>query len=303
MSRQPEAADKPCVDHVSADVLARAEHVVRERQRAMIVRAATLQRPWAWAFTSITLALLLGIVLWPTGTLTSRLHAIVRGVCDQRHTIAMGDLTLPLDARCTGIYSGFLATLIYAVILGRSAAQRLPPRPISLVLGAAIVLMGIDGLNSLLLESGGRHLYPPHSVLRLASGLGCGIAMAGFGLPLFNATFSANRRSAQQLFGSWRELLGAISSAVVLFILLVLGPAAFYYPFALFSVFGIVGVLFLVNLAVVALFSGLRHRVLLLNQLAAPAMLTIAVTGLELTGLAWLRDRTTVILDVARHVL
>ncbi len=152
-------AGESSIDQASADVLARARHAVQERRRADVVRAAAGLLPWIWAFAGITLALVAGVVLWPAGTLAGRLQTIVQGVCDQRHNIEIGGTTLPLDARCTGIYTGFLAALVYSLVRGRSRTASMPATTIAGVLAAAIILMGLDGFNSLLYESGAYHLY------------------------------------------------------------------------------------------------------------------------------------------------
>ena len=286
MSDEQRLPDEAPAAITAADVLARAQAAVRERHAAEARNAASRQRPWFWIAGVLVLSLILGVVLWPSGTLAGRLHTLVQGVCDQRHNVELGPTPLPLDARCTGIYAGFLVTLLYVVGLGRLRAGQLPPRPITLLAASAIALMAVDGFNSLLFETGGPHLYPPRNLLRLATGLGTGLAMVTLGLPLFVGALSADGGLKQRVFNSWAELAGAVVAAGVLFGMVALGPRWLFYPLAVFSVVGIVGALFMVNLAAVALFSGLRRRVRLALELARPAALSVALTAAELALLA-----------------
>src|SRR5215211_1548630 len=59
-------------------------------------------------------------------------HAYLHGLCAQRpsHSLIMGELALPFDARMTGIYGGFLVTSSYLLLRGRFVAWRLPDRPV-----------------------------------------------------------------------------------------------------------------------------------------------------------------------------
>jgi uncharacterized membrane protein len=225
-----------------------------------IQRSAEHQQPWLWAFLGLALTVVAGVLFLPVGSLADRLHMIVHGVCAQAHYIEIGSYTMPLCARNTGIYAGFLATVLYLLALGRRRAAKLPPLPITILLGLAIIVMGIDGFNSMALDVGGYNVYTPRNTLRVITGLGMGMALGAFLLFMF-----------------------------ILYALLFFAPTWLFYPLALFSVLGIVGVLFMSNVFVVAMISGLESRVLKLHQLARPATISIVLTAVELSLLAGLR--------------
>ncbi len=149
--------------------------------------------------------------------------------------------------------------------------------------------MGIDGFNSMLLDIGGYNLYTPQNELRIATGLGMGIALAVFGLLIFNFSLRPNARHDQQVIGNWAQLGGTLITSTLLYALIWLAPQWLYYPIALFSVAGIVGVLFATNVFVVAMITGYEGRVFLMRQLARPATIGLVLVVAELGLLAWLR--------------
>lgn len=271
------------------DILERARREVAERRKAELERAAARQQPWLWALVGLAGTLLIGLFFLPMGTLADRLRMIVHGVCAQQHYLYIGGTSLPLCARNSGIYAGFLATVLYLIALGRGKAARVPSLPITLLLLGAIIAMGIDGFNSLLRDIGGYNVYPPDNRLRVITGLGMGIAIGVFMPLLFNLSLRYDARREQRILGTWIELAGAIAVAAALYALLFFAPAWLYYPIALFSVAGIVGVLWLANMFVIGMISGLEGRVLKLRQLARPATLGLAFTAVELALLTGLR--------------
>lgn len=270
------------------DIVERARHEVKQRRAAEA--QASSDQPWLWAFTGLSVTLITGILLWPTDTLADRLQMVVHGVCAQAHYLQLGEYALPLCARNTGIYSGFLATLLYLLALGRSHAAKLPPLSIVVLLAAAVVAMGIDGINSMLLDLGGQNVYPPRNELRVATGLAMGITLGVFGLLLFNISLRTNARHDLPPIRRWIELAGLGVTAILLYGLLWWAPSWLYYPLAIFSVLGIVGLLFMANVFVIAMLSGLEGRLTHLRQLARPATFGILLVAGELALLAGLRS-------------
>src|SRR3989442_3292909 len=137
--------------------------------------------PWlVGALVLSYLGLLAVLVLVPGSSLLDRLRWLDSGICAQlpSHSFYPGGERLPLCARNTGIYLGFIVTLLTLYATGRGRAQRLPPWPIVAVLASGVGILIIDGFNSFLLDLGLPHLYHPHNVIRLATGLITGIALA-----------------------------------------------------------------------------------------------------------------------------
>lgn len=271
------------------DILEVARREIANRRVAELQRAADGSQPWLWAFLGLSLTLFGGVFLLPLGSLSERLAMVVHGVCAQAHYLTIGSYTMPLCARNTGIYAGFLATFVYLLLLRRSRAAGLPPWSIVITLALAIVAMGVDGFNSLALDLGGYNLYTPQNTLRVATGLGMGMAIGSFLLLMFNLSLRYDARHDQRIIRNWAELLGLIVMSAGLYVLLFFAPAWLFYPLAIFSVIGIVGVLFMTNVFVIGMVTGLEGRVLKLRQLARAGTWALAATALELALLAGLR--------------
>lgn len=247
------------------------------------------QQWWQWAFITLSAVLLGALVFWPAGTFASRMQVAVQGVCAQQHYVLFGTQHLPLCARNTGVYAGFLATLCYLLVIGRGRAAKMPPWSIVGFLSAAVVAMGADGINSLLRDLGNRNVYLPHNELRIATGLGMGMALAVFGLLVFNVSLRPNARWEERVVGSWLHVGGMIATGSVLYAVVSWAPAWLYVPLAVFSVAGIVGLLWASNVFVVAMLTGHEGRVRALRQLAQPATIGLVLVTGELALLAWLR--------------
>ncbi|MDP9312146.1 MAG: DUF2085 domain-containing protein [Chloroflexota bacterium] len=288
MSREALPEPAPNVDPYSAAVLDRARREVQERRMTAALDSARRQRPWGWVAAGLSGTLVVLIAVWPSGTVVGRLRWLMQGVCDQVNNIPSWSITLPLDARCTGIYTALFVTFLYLVTQRRVQAAKLPPPQLTVVLLSAILVMAVDGLNSLLHHSG-YNLYPPHDGLRLASGSGAGLALAILGLPLLNGALRGAPHRDQPVINSWKQLAVISGLVAVIGMLAWEGVRWFFYPLVLLSVTGMIGGLLVVNLVAVLLIQGLYRRVLLLAQLARPATISIVLTVGELTLLAWLR--------------
>jgi uncharacterized membrane protein len=201
---------------------------------------------------------LAGLAFLPGATLIERLRALDGGICAQLpgHSFFLDQQQLPLCSRNTGIYTGFAATFAVLLASRRLRAALLPGKGVTLVLGTAVLLLAVDGFNSLFLDLGLPHLYQPHNLLRLATGLGTGTAMATFIVPVAN-TLVWKTEDERAPFDSLRHL--ALMVPVLLLAFLAIGSQAAFllYPVALFSSAGLVMALTLVNVVLVL---GLGNR-------------------------------------------
>lgn len=271
-----------------------AHEIIEQARREVAARRHTTtrghnDRPWTWSFVALALTLLAGLFLLPIRGLDYRLQMVVHGVCAQAHYVDFGPFRMPLCARNTGIYSGFLGTLLFVLASRRLRAAILPPLTVTLVLVIGALAMVLDGLNSLLLDIGGFHFYTPHNELRVATGLMMGM-MLGIFLPyLLNITLGASLRSEQRILGSWLDYVALLLLNIAIYLLVFFGPVWIYYPLALFSVAGIASVLFVANLFVLSMVGGLEGQVRKFRQLARPATFALVLMSGELALLAGLR--------------
>ena len=259
--------------------------------------AATATRrgfePPIWLLVVLALAFLgaLAALAWlPGATLIERLRALDAGICAQNpgHSFFPAGQQLPLCARNTGIYGGFAATFLTLLGTGRMRASSFPSRTVALILGLAVLLMAVDGFNSLFLDLGLPHPYQPHNLLRLATGLGTGVAMCAFIVPVANALIW-KREDERSSFGSPRAL--ALMVPVLLLVFLAVGSqvALLLYPIALLSTGGLVMALSLVNLAFLLGVSGKVGRISTWRQLVPVFALALALALAELVALSLLK--------------
>ncbi|HEX5440505.1 MAG TPA: DUF2085 domain-containing protein [Ktedonobacterales bacterium] len=202
---------------------------------------------------------LVGLAVFPGATLIERLRALDGGICAQMpgHSFFPGGEQLPLCARNTGIYLGFATTFLYLAASRRLRVSRLPRLSVMIALGLAILLMAVDGFNSLFLDLGLPHLYQPANWLRLLTGLGAGTAMAAIIVPTASGLIwrADDPRSS---FDSLGELALMLPLLTIGFFVVVSVAPIILYPVGILSSVGLVLALTLVNL-VFAL--GLTNRI------------------------------------------
>ncbi len=253
--------------------------------------------PPRWVLIGLGVALAGGLaaLAWlPGGTPLDRLSALDAGICAQlpTHSFYPGGQQLPLCARNTGIYLSFAlgVMLFFARGLGRSAA--LPRGWVALVLLGGIGLMAIDGFNSLFTDLGLPHLYQPDNLLRLATGLLTGTAMAAFLVPVANGLLwrDGDDRRAYPTPGK----LALVVPILALAFAAVASQAAWLlYPIALLSTAGVVLALTLINLSLVVSI-GRRVGSFVVNTQVAPVFaLSLALALLELISLSLLKQPIT----------
>ena len=249
--------------------------------------------PPIWLLVVLALAFLaaLAALAWlPGATLIERLRALDAGICAQnpKHSFFPAGQQLPLCARNTGIYIGFAATFLTLLGTGRLRASSFPSRTVAAILGLAVLLMAVDGFNSLFLDLGLPHPYQPHNLLRLATGLGTGVAMCAFIVPVANALIWKHE-DERSSFGSPRAL--ALMLPVLLLVFLAVGSqvAPLLYPIALLSSGGLVMALSLVNLAFLLGVSGKVGRVSTWRQLVPVFALALVIALAELVALSLLK--------------
>ncbi len=243
--------------------------------------------PWRFAFIGLLGAILAGMLFWPGTPLNWKMYAAVHGVCAQVHNVSLGGEQLPLCARNTGIYSGFLLTFIYLWLLGRERAAKLPPPAIVVALVALVVIMAVDGFNSLFVDLFLPHLYTPRNELRTLTGIGMGTAIAVAMLLILNLSLRRDPDMEQRVIGNWRELGGALLLGLLVHAAIYGNVAITYWPIAIVAWTGIVGILFAVNLLIVALAMNYEGRVVRVVELARPATVALVLTAIMLGVMSW----------------
>lgn len=281
-----------------------------ERQDRLVAVDEPIDRPGfvppAWLMIALAVGYLAALALLaflPGATLIERLRALDGGICAQlpTHSFWPGGQQLPLCSRNTGIYSGFSATFLVLGLTGRLRSSSLPGRWVLVLLGAAVLFMAEDGLNSFILDLGLPHLYQPNNFLRLATGLGTGVAMCAIIVPVANALIW-KYDDLRPTFKSLSELAIMVPALLLIFVSVssTIYPEFGFllYPIAIFSTFGLVMALTLVNVVFVLGVTNQVGRFSFWRQLFPFLTVSVILAVLELMALFSLK--TAVLAALAR---
>jgi uncharacterized membrane protein len=252
----------------------------------------------------VPLAALTAFAVWffiaPPGLL-GKADSIGYAIChriDER-SFQIGERQLPLCARCTGeFYAAAITLVFFAIVSPRKSGM--PGWKLGIPLLLFLAAFGIDGTNSYiyLLKStaGGRlesipNLYIPNNTLRLFTGSGMGIALASVLYPAFNQSAWANENRERAL--SWKTL-GVLVGIVFLVNLAVLtdNPVVLY-PVAILSVLGVLALLVMVFSMVWILMMRQENNFSSLKEMWMPILAGTTMAFLMITIIDLLRLRLT----------
>lgn len=238
---------------------------------------------------SIGILLLAWLLNTPAGLL-GKADAVGYAVCHRidLRSFHLGDRQLPLCIRCSGMYLGAMLGLVYQA-LTRQRAGGFPPRSIWVVYAFFILAFALDGVNSYVhLFPGVTGLYEPQHWLRLLTGTGMGLVVAGVLYPAFNQT----------VWQDWKNLpsiSGLPSLAVLIFLALLVagmvltGNPLLLYPLALVSAAGVLVLLLLVYTMVSVMLLRRENRATRARQLFTPLVGGFGLALLQIALLDWLR--------------
>ncbi len=162
------------------------------------------------------------------------LYKITSLVCHQApsRTLVLAGTLMPLCARCTGIYSGFLVGALYQVLLFDRGGTRLPGTSISLTSLGLILLLAVDGVASRL----GASL--PGNSTRLLLGLLGGFSISLLAVPLLNRFVRVSGTDGPVIRG-WKPYLRGLILIAVLFAAHFVGSRAPLYTLSYTSTAGL----------------------------------------------------------------
>ncbi|MCX6016352.1 MAG: DUF2085 domain-containing protein [Chloroflexales bacterium] len=257
----------------------------------------TSLRSWYWLVIGMYSGVVAGILFWPSLPLPSwpsshiawNMYASVHGVCAQVHNTALAGQQLPLCARNTGIYGAMTLSMLAMVLAGRLRYTQYGSKIYTVLLLFPIVFVGIDGFNSLSVDLGMTPLYQPQNWLRAMTGSFAGIAIAPIFIPTLNRVLR-NNGDDHPMIAKWWQLVGLWALALGYAALISIGPGWLYWPIAVVSWGGIVGILLISNTFAVAVAAGYDQRKIShLTELVKPFLVATLITSVELGIMAWLR--------------
>jgi len=199
----------------------------------------------------VVLAALLVSIGWmittPSGLL-GKADAIAYAVCHRiaARSFQIGGRPMPLCARCSGMYLGAMAALVYQVFLVRKRSG-MPHWSVIAFLVFFVFVFGVDGANSYLYLIKETYpgalaripnLYTPSNTLRLFTGSGMGLALAAMVFPAFNQTIWKDAEE-RRTFANLKTFAPLLGLTLILDLLVLTGSPIVLYPVAFISVGGV----------------------------------------------------------------
>ena len=230
-------------------------------------------------------AVALAAFLIAPGTLAAKTHMALHGLCAQRpsHSLQIGDTTLPMDARMTGIYLGAAVTILWLIAARRLRAARVPPAPVLVLLAGFVVALAVDGFNALFVDLGLPTIYEPSNLIRIATGMLAGIALGLMLCHLFANSVWSHCDRQRAVVMSPVELLAPMGVSATIALLALSDLPMLYAPFAVGLLVAAVGVFWLLGMVLLALFSARGWSYRTWSDLA-PLALTSLIMAIATVG-------------------
>jgi uncharacterized membrane protein len=235
------------------------------------------------------------LVWWlytPNGLL-GKADAVGYAVCHriELRSFHLGARSMPLCARCTGMYLAAIVAFLYFSIC-RPRAGLYPDKRTFVALGVMGLIWAADGFNSYLsLFPGEMNVYPPSNLLRILTGAFMGIALSAVVYPTFHQVAWEDWKAVRALRSPW-ELLALIAMALVAEAMVLSGNPLLLYPLALISAVGVLLVLSLVYSTMLLAAFRLENRLRRRSEIVLPLLggLTLAILQIGVIDLVryWL---------------
>ena len=252
----------------------------------------------------VPIAALMVLAAWiyiaPPG-LMGKLDAVGYAVCHRldSHSLHVGDIQLPLCARCTGEFNAAAIGLAFQGIVG-GRKSKLPRRSILAVLILFFLAFAIDGSNSYLALLKNSYagafgnipnLYITNNTTRVFTGSGMGIAMSAVLYPMYNQ--SLWRAPTDESVLDWRKFGLLVGIVLVLDLGMLTQSPLILYPVALISSLGVVALLSLVFSIVWIMVMKEDNSFDHMRQLWLPAVAGLTLAFLLIVGIDLFRYNLT----------
>jgi uncharacterized membrane protein len=217
--------------------------------------------------------------------LESAMHWLGYGLCHQlpARSFVGGGVQLPVCARDTGIYLGFVLSMAVMALLDRGRRRsELPPMPVLALGGALVLAMAWDGVTSY------AGLRTTTNDLRLITGLMCGWALPIVVVPLLNSQVWT-RSDPGRVLADWREVLAWIAALPAAFVVVRWGMPLLGVAYPLLVALAIVVTFVAVNAVVVTLVPRLERKATSVAAAWPAWLLSLAMGVGEVGAAAWLR--------------
>jgi uncharacterized membrane protein len=217
--------------------------------------------------------------------LDTLLHWLGYGLCHQlpARSFFAGAHQVPVCARDTGIYLGFVASLLVLAVLSRGRRPSELPRGVVLtIVGLSIAVLAWDGVTS---YAGWRTTT---NEIRLATGLLMGYALPAVLLPMLNGQLW-RRQEGGRVPDGWREIVTWLVPVPVVFVLIRWPFEQLGIVYPLMVAVSIIATFVVVNLAAVSVLPFAEGRARTWRDLGPALGAAVALSVIEIAASAWLR--------------
>lgn len=213
------------------------------------------------------------------------LETIGYAVCHQieERCLVFGEQVMPLCARCTGVYLGFIVSVIALILLAgeKKRGVKLPATPYLVILLAFMLIMAFDVFAQ------SRGLYLRNNQLSLFTGLLMGLSLANLILPVFNFTFWQRNDTIPLLDG--RRFAWLLGIMVLVFFGTIYLGLLLYWPLAAASIMGLIALYLSINSLVYMIVFKKENLGQTVKNMIPLSSIALAMTSVELYLIATIR--------------
>jgi uncharacterized membrane protein len=213
------------------------------------------------------------------------LHWMGYGLCHQlpERSFFGGGVQVPVCARDTGIYLGFvIAFIVIAVIHRGDRPREFPPATAWVLMGVFLAAMGFDGVSSY------AGLRETTNSLRLITGLGVGFSAAAIVFPMLQDELWRTQTQNRVLDPTWR-LLVWLAGVPLAFVAIRWGAPFLGVAYPVVVAASTVATLAAVNLVIVAMLPPFDRQGERLRDVLVPVLLAVLAAIAEIAVAGFLR--------------
>lgn len=178
------------------------------------------------------------------------LQKIGYAVCHQlpERSIFIDNMQLPVCARCSGIYTGSLVSILFILFSSKRKSNVIPRMYIALIFLFFMFVMVADGLGSY------TNLYRTTNDIRFITGFLCGMSFPFFLYPiLIDNLFE--KKSELPVLNNFYELLLLVFLSISFYFLILHFNHFLFYPISIFIVAGIISLHYLIFITLISFIS------------------------------------------------
>jgi uncharacterized membrane protein len=207
------------------------------------------------------------------------------GLCHQlpERSFFGGGVQVPVCARDTGIYLGFvIAFALIAVVHRGERPREFPSVRVWIVMGVFLAAMGFDGISSY------AGLRETTNSLRLITGIGVGFSAAAMVFPMLQDELWRRPGVGRVLDPAWR-LATWLAAVPISFVIVLLAGPLLGVAYPLLVAASILFTLCAINLVIVAMLPAFDRKGERLSDVIVPASVALVVALVEIAAAGYVR--------------